>query len=672
MNEHDRILGECLEDYDRRRRTGVDTHPDQYREVLGAGFTEFEELLKAEEALDKAMEPEIPDDEFPKAFGAYTLLAELGRGAVGIVYKARHEGLGRDVALKVLRAGFDENDNARERFRREARACAQVRHDHIVDIYEAGEVDDRPYYAMTLLDGEPLSTQVREGRTMDPKTMAAAMADIADALHALHEREIVHRDVKPSNIMIEPNGRAVLADFGLARSAQSAKMTRTGDALGTPLYMSPEQMKGDGRSMDGRTDVYGLGATLYELASAKPPFEAADLSTLMGMVIRERPRAPRQLNQTTPPDLERIILKCLEKRPEDRYATAADLAADLRKFARGEKVAGRPVSRARRGLRTLTDHPIALAASVLIAVGAVIFFATKPPADARIKLATLPSGEVSINDGEWQPTPLSVSMAPGTVRVAMRAEGFRDRTVAFEAKAGADIEKEYALIVADNGDEQALERFAKAHGFGAVRLAKLDRHRGSADAPQVALLYPRGNVRAEDLDLCRVDASDLVEGHIMFRSGERELGRIPFAPEDAENVLTIPATVRDGARPGESVTWSFESADGGDAVTAAFTVRAAEALNERLAEVETTLADKASMQTAGIRAYLRAQVLLSGGFDTAAFRTLAEARAAGAEEAVVVKLQLESLRRLIEGDDGKLGDLRAGEELLAAVDALKR
>jgi len=670
MSEQDRILGECLDDYDRRRRTGVDTHPDQYRERLGPGFTEFEELLRAEEALDRAMEPGVPDDEFPKVFGDYTLLRELGRGAVGIVYEARHEGLGRDVALKVLRTGFDTNDNARERFRREARACAQVRHDHIVDIYEAGEVDDRPYYAMAVLEGEPLSRLIRQDRLMDRKQLALGIADIADALQALHDKGIIHRDVKPSNIMVEPSGRMVLADFGLARSAQSAKMTRTGDALGTPLYMSPEQMMGDGSKVDGRTDVYGLGATLYETVSARPPFETEELSTLMGKVLRERPKAPHHIERDAPRDLERIILKCLEKRRGDRYATAGDMATDLRAFANDEKVVGRPVSTARHGLRVLTDHPIALAASVLIAVGVAIFFAVQPAADAHLKLMTLPVGEVAINDGAWQSTPIEISMRPGAVRVAMRAQGFRDREIEFEAKPGSSYEKEFALVVADNDDEEALGRFADAHGFGAVRLAKLGRHRGGAAAPIVALLYPRGDVRADDLDAFRVDAGDVVEGDIVFRQGERELARIPFAPEDAESVLPIPATVRGGITEGDAVTWSFVPKKG-DPVTATFTLRSADELDERLTKVNTALAGT-SMETPAVLAYLRAQVFLAGGYRTAAFRTLGQARSEGANGAPLVKLQLESLRRMFDGDDEKVAALRAAETLLGAVDALKK
>ncbi len=675
MSEQDRILGECLEDYGRRRRTGVDTNPDQYREVLGPGFTEFEELLRAEEALDKAMEPGVPDDEFPKAFGEYTLLSELGRGAVGIVYEARHEGLGRRVALKVLRTGFDTNDTARERFRREARACAQVRHDHIVDIYEAGEVDDRPYYAMTILEGEPLSKLVRENRVMDSKTLAASMADIADALQALHDRHIVHRDVKPSNIMVEPSGRMVLADFGLARSAESAKMTRTGDALGTPLYMSPEQMMGDGTKIDGRTDVYGLGATLYEIVSARPPFETSDLSTLMGMVLKERPKAPRHVNRDTPQGLEQIILKCLEKRRGDRYQSAGELAEDLRHFANDEKVIGRPVSRARHGMRVLTDHPVALAASVLIAIGAAIFFASRPVADAELTLLTLPSGEIAINDGAWQQTPVTVAMRPGNVRVAMRAQGFVDRTVEFETKPGGSYEKEFALIVANNDDEQALQRFAEAHNLGAVQLAKLERHRGSGDPPSVALLYPRGDVRAEDLDSFRVDAADLVEGHIVFRQDKTELGRVAFAPEDAVSVIEMPAKVRAAAKD-KAITWSFVPNKSvpktGDTISASFTLRASDELDANLAKVESTLADKGSMKTPAVRAYLRSQVFLQGGFDTAAFRTLGAVtgdRKQGG--AAALKLQLESLRRMFDNDDEKVVELRAGETLISAIDALK-
>ena len=176
------------------------------------------------------------------------------------------------MAVKVLRTGFDTSPEAIERFRREAVACAQVRHDNIVEVYESGDVDGRPFYAMALLRGRSLSRLIRSGPMPTPQETCRRLADVADALHTLHEHGIIHRDIKPSNIMIEESGRMVLADFGLARTLVSAALTKTGEALGTPLYMSPEQLMGRGDEVNRRSDVYGLGATLYEVFAGHPPF----------------------------------------------------------------------------------------------------------------------------------------------------------------------------------------------------------------------------------------------------------------------------------------------------------------------------------------------------------------------------------------------------------------
>ncbi len=302
--------------------------PEAYRGRLGSSFAEFCDLVGVAESLQEAMDPTF-SEEFPRPFGQYTLLGELGRGAMGVVYEAHDEQLGRKVAIKVLLASLAENLKFRERYRREARSCAKVRHDHIVEIYETGEIEGSPYHAMALLEGVPLSTHVHEGTLGSKSEVCRQLAGVADALHAVHESGVVHRDVKPANIIVEPSGRMVLADFGLARAPEDVGVTRTGEHLGTPPYMSPEQMIGRPEDVNGGTDVYALGVTLYEALTGRRPFDAERYVELQMKILTERARPPRQLDPLVSRDLERIVMTCLEKKPADRYPSAAALADDL-------------------------------------------------------------------------------------------------------------------------------------------------------------------------------------------------------------------------------------------------------------------------------------------------------------------------------------------------------
>jgi serine/threonine protein kinase len=265
-------IAKLLDDYVARQQRGEKPTAEDYRLSAGALWADFAQLVEAESSFDEALAEEEGD--LPREFGAYTLLRELGRGATGVVYEARRGG--RTVALKVLRPGFDTSPDAIARFRREAEACTRVRHDHVVEVYEAGEAEGRPFYAMTFLDGRSLSAVSRAGGLPEPRELARRIARVADALHAIHGAGVVHRDVKPGNIMADSKGRMVLADFGLARSAGTATLTKTGEALGTPLFMAPEQLLGDRARIDGRSDVYGLGATLYDLLTGRPLFGATD------------------------------------------------------------------------------------------------------------------------------------------------------------------------------------------------------------------------------------------------------------------------------------------------------------------------------------------------------------------------------------------------------------
>ncbi|HKI37473.1 MAG TPA: protein kinase [Gemmataceae bacterium] len=284
---------------------------------------------------------------WPSAVGPYTLAEELGRGGMGVVFKAHDGALRRTVAVKLLRPGLADAE-ARARFLREARAAARFHHEHAVAVYAADHTaDGLPYLVMEYVAGPTLAGLIRARQRLEPHEAVAVVVQVADALAAAHAAGLIHRDVKPGNVLLEaaesPAGvlRAKLADFGLARdAAPGTALTREGVLAGTPAYMSPEQVRG-GEALDGRTDVFSLGVTLYEALTGEPPFRGAPHLVLQ-QVLHEAPQPPRRLNDAIPRDLETVCLKALEKDPGRRYPGAAELAADLRRWQRGEPTRARP------------------------------------------------------------------------------------------------------------------------------------------------------------------------------------------------------------------------------------------------------------------------------------------------------------------------------------------
>lgn len=277
----------------------------------------------------------------PCEFGDYELLTELGRGGMGVVYRARQRSLDRIVALKMLHRGPLASTVDQARFRAEAEAIARLDHPHIVPVYEVGDEAGQPYFSMKHIDGTTLARELVEG-PIDGRRAARLLLPVARAVQYAHDRGVLHRDLKPSNILLDADDRPHVSDFGLAkRIEEDIQLTRSGAILGTPSYMPPEQAAGTRGRLGPASDVYGLGTILYHMLTGRPPFQAASAVDTVLMVLEQDPLPPRLLNAKADRDLEMVALRCLQKPPELRYARAGDLADDLEAFLAGEPVSAR-------------------------------------------------------------------------------------------------------------------------------------------------------------------------------------------------------------------------------------------------------------------------------------------------------------------------------------------
>jgi eukaryotic-like serine/threonine-protein kinase len=312
----------------------------------------------------------LPSTEVPQICG-YDVQEVLGRGGMGIVYKAWHLRLNRLVALKMLLAGTYAAPHERARFQREAQAVARLKHANIVQVYDVGDSDGRPYFTMEYLESGSLS-QSLAGAPQPSRDAAEFVATLAMAVQAAHESGIVHRDLKPANILLAEDGAPKITDFGIARQQDDgAGLTQTGIAVGTPSYMAPEQVIGTAETIGPAADIYGLGAILYEMLTGRPPFRGETAAETERQVIHDEPVPPSRLNTRVPRDLETICLKCLNKDPQRRYASASALLEDLQRFQRNEPIAARPPGLAERAAKWVRRHPThaaILAASLVVAI----------------------------------------------------------------------------------------------------------------------------------------------------------------------------------------------------------------------------------------------------------------------------------------------------------------
>jgi serine/threonine-protein kinase len=306
----------------------------------------------------------------------YEILGVLGRGGMGVVYHARQTKLKRLVALKMILAGAHAGPQELERFRLEAEAIARLQHPNVVQIYEVGEHEGKPYFSLEFVDGGSLQNTLT-GTPLPAREAARLVETLARAMQAAHQDGVIHRDLKPANVLLTKTGIPKITDFGLAKQlGQDSGQSHTGQIMGTPSYMAPEQAAGNVKTIGAAADIYALGAMLYELLTGRPPFKAASVLDTLEQVRTQEPVPPSQLQPKTPRDVETICLKCLQKEPAKRYESAASLADDLQRFLGGEPIHARPVGQVERLWRWCKRQPALAAASAAAVVGLLVALVT--------------------------------------------------------------------------------------------------------------------------------------------------------------------------------------------------------------------------------------------------------------------------------------------------------
>src|SRR5437867_968704 len=332
--------------------------------------------------------------------GDYELLEEIGRGGQGVVFRARQKSLNRPVALKVIGLGQWAAKAHLQRFRLEAEAAARLDHPCIVPIHEVGERESCCYFSMNLVEGSQLDEVVKR-KPMPFRRAAELIAKLARAVHYAHEHGILHRDIKPGNVLLDAKGEPHLTDFGLARLVETeSTVTHTMEVLGTPSYMAPEQAQGDNAAVSNATDVYGLGAVLYQLLTGHPPFAGGTTYETIKLLLDTEPRLPRVLNPKIDRDLSTICLKCLEKDPKRRYSSALALAEDLERWLKHEPILARHTGIITRGKKRARRNPTSalLAASVMAlaaAAGWIVWKSELIRQPATTGIAVLPFQNLS-------------------------------------------------------------------------------------------------------------------------------------------------------------------------------------------------------------------------------------------------------------------------------------
>ena len=376
------------------------------------------ELLALSGMVDPSNEPRppSPNQEGVSCFGDYELLEEIARGGMGVVYRARQTSLGRIVALKMILAGPFASKEIIQRFRGEVAAAALLQHPNIVAIHDVGIHDGQHYFSMDYVEGQDLS-QLVGTRPLPPAKAARYVKLIAEAIHYAHQRGILHRDLKPSNVLVDASDQPRITDFGLAKRLEGdISITLTGQMLGSPNFMPPEQASAQRGKVGRHSDVYGLGAILYHLLTARPPFQAESFESVIHQLLNTEPVSPRLLNSSVPPDLETICVKCLQKEPSRRYQSAQELADELNRFLRHEPIHARPITRAERAWRWCQRKPalagLLVALHLVLALGltGVLWEWRRATASETMSRRNVYTADMNLAHQAWEAGSQSVSM----------------------------------------------------------------------------------------------------------------------------------------------------------------------------------------------------------------------------------------------------------------------
>jgi WD40 repeat protein/tetratricopeptide (TPR) repeat protein len=460
----------------------------------------------------------------------YEVLGELGRGGMGIVYMARQVKPNRIVALKKIKTGADAAAAELTRFRTEAEAVARLQHPNIVQIFEVGEHNGLPFFSLEFCGGGSLKAKLA-GTPLPAAEAARLVATLARAVQAAHGQKVIHRDLNPANVLLAEDGTPKITDFGLAKKLDDVGGTVTGAIMGTPSYMAPEQARGQTQEVGPAADVYALGAILYECLTGHPPFKAATAHETLVQVVADDPVPPRQLQPKTPRDLETICLKCLQKEPGRRYASALDLAEDLQRFAAGEPIRARPVGRGERVLKWARRRPAAAGLAVatmllvLALVGGVVgLFYHGAVEEALVEARTQRGQAESARD--------EARTEKEKAEKARSEEGKQRRT--------AEEQREKARKAEEEADRQRL-RAEKQHYYARVQQALLAWKYESVPEAQNLLDQCRWDLRGWEYDyvqrLC-IGSKLTLKGHA---SG---VTSVAFSPDGARLASSGDRTVK--------------------------------------------------------------------------------------------------------------------------------
>lgn len=394
-------LGELLEEYMKALESGMPPSIESLTVTCPELFEPLQACVGGLESLFRMTSGEQPETLQPsdnaRKLGDFELHEEIGRGGMGVVYRATQTSLRRTVAIKLLPLTSVLDPRQLTRFHQEAEAAASLQHPNIVPVFAVGCERGIHYYAMqhvTLLQTQ----SCEQSRRADWKIAVAQAAQVADGLHAAHELGIIHRDIKPSNLLIDRNGKPWITDFGLARIQSDVSLTQSGDVIGTMRYMSPEQARGESAIVDGRTDVYSLGATLYEMLSGSPAHDGEDAPAIMRQIGEDAIIPLRKHRKDLPRDLETVVAKAMAGRRDDRYETAEDFAKDLRRVLADEPTVARPPSLMDRGVRLATKYRVAVATIATVGVLALVGFGISNRRLAAEKLNTEAQANVALQN----------------------------------------------------------------------------------------------------------------------------------------------------------------------------------------------------------------------------------------------------------------------------------